>query len=258
MAITTLGAIALGVGALGGVASSAIGAGASRSAGRAQEAAAQRGIDEQQRQFAEMQRLMAPYVQAGGPALDALLGAAGLSGPESQQAFVSQQEQSPLFQALAQQGENAMLQNASATGGLRGGNLQGALGQFRPALLNQFIGQQYDRLAGITTLGQNAAAGVGSAGINTGRDIAGQYGNIGAAQAGARLGVANSIGQGINMFASGLGTAAMFGGQRGATIPGAPGMAIQPYSTPAGSGSLGYGLSVPQTYIPPFASPPRF
>ena len=243
MAITTLGAIALGVGALGGVASSAIGAGASRSAGRAQEAAAQRGIDEQQRQFAELQRLMAPYVQAGDPALQALLGAAGLSGPESQQAFVNQQEQSPLFQALAQQGENAMLQNASATGGLRGGNLQGALGQFRPALLNQFIGQQYDRLAGITTLGQNAAAGVGSAGMQTGQAIANQYGNIGAAQAGARLGSANAIGQGINQFAGSLGMAAsMFGGQRGTTV--------QPYATP--------GLNVPQTYIPPFASPPRF
>lgn len=243
MAITTLGAIALGVGALGGVASSAIGAGAARSAGRAQEAAAQQGIAEQRRQFDEMQRLMAPYVQAGDPALQALLGAAGLSGPESQQAFVNQQEQSPLFQALAQQGENAILQNASATGGLRGGNVQGALGQFRPALLNQFIGQQYDRLAGITTLGQNAAAGVGAAGMQTGQAIANQYGNIGAAQAGARLGSANAIGQGINQFAGSLGMAAsMFGGQRGTTV--------QPYATP--------GLNVPQTYIPPFASPPRF
>jgi len=251
MAITTLGAIALGARALGGVISASKGASAAKQAGAAQERAAQLGIDEQRRQFDELQRLMAPYVQAGDPALQALLGAAGLSGPESQQAFARQQEQSPLFQALAQQGENAMLQNASATGGLRGGNLQGALGQFRPALLNQFIGQQYDRLAGITTLGQNAAAGVGTAGINTGRDIANQYGNIGAAQAGAALGRANAFSQGINQVAGAFGNAAsMFGGQRGGSIPGAPGMAIQPYSTP--------GLNVPQTYIPPFASPPRF
>ena len=253
MAIGTLGAIALGARALGGVISAGKGASAAKQAGAAQERAAQMGIDEQRRQFDEMQRLMAPYVQAGDPALQALLGAAGLSGPESQQAFVSQQEQSPLFQALAQQGENAMLQNASATGGLRGGNLQGALGQFRPALLNQFIGQQYDRLAGITTLGQNAAVGVGAAGMNTGRDIANQYGNIGAAQAGAALGRANAIGQGINQVAGAFGTAAtMFGGQRGTTIPGSV------FGNAAGTGSLGYGLNVPGTYIPPFASPPRF
>lgn len=253
MAIATLGAIALGVGALGGVASAAIGANASKKAGQAQERAAQLSIDEQRRQFAEMQRLMAPYVQAGDPALQALLGAAGLSGPESQQAFVNQQEQSPLFQALAAQGENAILQNASATGGLRGGNVQGALGQFRPGLLNQFIGQQYDRLAGITTLGQNAAAGVGAAGMQTGQLVANQYGNIGAAQAGAALGRANAIGQGINQVTGAFGTAAsMFGGQRGTTIPGSM------FSNAAGTGSLGFGLNVPGTYIPPFASPPRF
>ncbi|WP_449405980.1 hypothetical protein [Massilia phosphatilytica] len=36
----------------------------------------------------------------------------------------------PRFQALQQQGNDAILANASATGGLRGGNVQGALGQF--------------------------------------------------------------------------------------------------------------------------------
>lgn len=253
MAIGTLAAVALGAKALGGVISASKGASAAKQAGAAQERAAQLSIDEQRRQFAEMQRLMAPYVQAGDPALQALLGAAGLSGPESQQAFVSQQEQSPLFQALAAQGENAILQNASATGGLRGGNVQGALGQFRPGLLNQFIGQQYDRLAGITTLGQNAAAGVGAAGMNTGQAVANQYGNIGAAQAGARLGVANAFGQGVNQVAGAFGTAAsMFGGPSGTTIPGSV------FSNAAGTGSLGFGLNVPGTYIPPFASPPRF
>jgi hypothetical protein len=75
---------------------------------------------------------------AGGPALQAQMAALGLSGPEAQQEYVAQQEQSPAFQALARQQEEALLQNASATGGLRGGNVQGALAQFRPALLNQF------------------------------------------------------------------------------------------------------------------------
>ena len=202
MAITTLGAIALGVGALGGVASSAIGAGAARSAGRAQEAAAQQGIDEQRRQFDAMQQLLAPYVQAGGPGLEALMSAAGLRGPESQAQAIQQQEQGPLFQGLMQQGENAILQNASATGGLRGGNVQGALAQFRPQLLNQLFNQQYERLAGITSLGQNAAAMQGNAGLQTGANIANSFGQIGAAQAGARLGAANSINQGIGSVAN--------------------------------------------------------
>jgi len=100
-----------------------------------------------------------------------------------QAAAVARIEGQPMFQALARQGEEAILQNASATGGLRGGNTQGALARFRPQLLNQFIEQQYGRLAGITTLGQNAAAGVGSAGMQTGVNIGNILQNAGMAQA---------------------------------------------------------------------------
>ena len=91
------------------------------------------------------------------------------------------------FQALARQGEEGILQNASATGGLRGGNVQGALAQFRPALLNQFIEQQYQRLGGMTTLGQQSAAGVGSAGMTAATNIGSAYTQAGQAQAGSAL-----------------------------------------------------------------------
>ncbi len=100
-----------------------------------------------------------------------------------QAAAVARIEGQPMFQALARQGEDAILQNASATGGLRGGNTQGALARFRPQLLNQFIEQQYGRLAGITALGQQSAAGVGTAGLQTGTNIANILQNAGAAQA---------------------------------------------------------------------------
>jgi hypothetical protein len=141
-----------------------------------------------------MRRLLEPYVAAGGPALQAQMAALGLRGPEEQAAFVAQQEQSPIFQALARQGEEAMLQQASATGGLRGGNLQGALAQFRPGLLNQFLTQQYERLGGLTTLGQQSAAGVGSAGMQSAGAIADLLGQAGAARAGAALGVGQAWG----------------------------------------------------------------
>ena len=175
---------------IGGVAtlgSSVIGSSAAKSAGAAQERAAMLGVEEQRAAREETRRLLQPYVSAGDPALQALMGALGLRGPEEQAAFVSQQEQSPLFQALAQQGEEAMLQQASATGGLRGGNIQGALAQFRPQLLNQFLEQQYNRLGGLTTLGQQSAAGVGSAGMQTAGSIADLLAQAGAARAGTAL-----------------------------------------------------------------------
>jgi hypothetical protein len=148
MGIGTAAAIALGVGALG---SAAIGASAASKAGKYQERAADKGVEEQRAAREEMRRLLEPYVAAGGPALEAQMGALGLRGAEAQQAYVAEQEQSPIYQALARQQEEAILQNASATGGLRGGNVQGALAQFRPALLNQFLEQQYGKLGGMTS-----------------------------------------------------------------------------------------------------------
>jgi hypothetical protein len=199
MAIGTAAAIALGVGALG---SAGIGAMSASKAGKIQAQAAEAGTAEQRAAREEMRRLLEPYVAAGGPALEAQMGALGLRGAEAQQAYVAEQEQSPIYQALARQQEEALLQNASATGGLRGGNVQGALAQFRPALLNQFLTQQYDRLGGMTTLGQNAAAGVGAAGMQSAGAIAGLLGEAGAARAGSALGVGKALSGPFNLASS--------------------------------------------------------
>lgn len=186
------------VAGVGSVASSAIGASSAKKAGRAQEQAAMAGVAEQRAAREELARRLEPYAAVGGPALQAQMAALGLSGPEKQAAFVAEQEQSPIFQALAQQGEEAILQQASATGGLRGGNVQGALAQFRPALLNQFLTQQYERLGGMTALGQQSAAGVGTAGMQTASSIADLLGQAGQAKAGAALGAGQAWG---NLFA---------------------------------------------------------
>lgn len=140
---------------------------AAESAAGAQAGAAAEGVAEQRRQFDEIRKLLAPYVQAGTGAIEGFqpfqqAGAqafeqqqalAGLRGPEAQQAAIAQIEQSPFLQAQIQQGEEAMLQRASATGGLRGGNIQAALAQFRPQMLQQAIEQQYGRLGGFAGAG---------------------------------------------------------------------------------------------------------
>jgi hypothetical protein len=201
------------------VGSSAVGAisqsNAANKASAAQTAASEAGIAEQRAAREQMRALLQPYVDAGGPALQAQMAALGLAGPEAQQSYVAGQEQSPIFQALARQGEESILQNASATGGLRGGNVQGALAQFRPAMLNQFLENQYAKLGGMTQLGQNSAAGVGSAGLN----VAGNIGNLlqqgGAAQAGNAIAQGNAWGGFANNL-GGLAGIALGGGFRGA------------------------------------------
>ena len=161
---------------------------AARGAAEAQERSAMAGVAEQSRQFDELRRLLQPYVEAGTPALQGMQAQIGLSGREAQQAAIEQIAGSPLLQALTQQGEQALLQQASATGGLRGGNIQGALAQFRPAMLQAALDQQYTRLGGLTALGQQSAAGVGAAGIQTGEGIANLLGQAGAARAGGIIG----------------------------------------------------------------------
>jgi hypothetical protein len=189
------------------LASSAMGSKAAKSAGQLQYDASQAGVAETRAAREEMRGLLQPYVSAGGPALQAQMAALGLAGPEAQQAYVAQQEQSPAFQALARQQEEALLQNASATGGLRGGNVQGALAQFRPQLLNQFLEQQYGRLGGLTALGQQSAAGVGTAGMQSAGSIADLLAQGGAARAGAKLGAANAWQQSLSLPAQFAGLA---------------------------------------------------
>ena len=174
-------------------------ASAAGDAAAAQGAASQAGIEEQRRQFDEMRKLLQPYTEAGLPALEQQQTLLGLKGPEAEQAAIARLTGGETFKALAQQGENALLQQASATGGLRGGNIQAALGQFRPQLLSSLIEQQYGRLGGMTSMGQASAAGVGSAGMQTGTNIANLLGQQGAAEAGGILGEAKAYGQLFNL-----------------------------------------------------------
>lgn len=123
-------------------------------------------------------------------------------GAKAQQAAIDQFQQSPMFQALARQGEDAILQNASATGGLRGGNTQGALAQFRPALLNQQIQQQYQNLAGLSALGQSSAAGVGSGGMAAASNIGNLLTQNATNQGNAALVGGNAYGQAFGSIAN--------------------------------------------------------
>lgn len=130
----------------------------------------------------------------------------GLRGTQAQGTAIGNIESSPMFDSLYRQGENALLQNASATGGLRGGNIQGALAQFRPALLQSLIDQQYSRLSGITALGQNAAAGQGNAGMQTGQNISSALQQSGAAQAGNYLAQGQAKSNMYNLLPQAVGT----------------------------------------------------
>lgn len=180
-------AAVVGSAVVGGMMSSSAQEDAAETAAGAQSDASAKQIAESRRQFDEVQKLLSPYVTAGTNALGQQQALLGLSGGAAQQNAINALQNSPQMQSMIEQGENAMLQNASATGGLRGGNLQGAMAQFRPQLLNQMIQQQYSNLGGLTSIGQNAAAGVGNAGMQSSQQIQNALAQQGAAAAGSAL-----------------------------------------------------------------------
>jgi hypothetical protein len=220
---------------------------AASGAAETQAGAAQAGIEEQRRQFDALQTLLKPYVDVGVPAMteyaqyaeagpkafEQQQALAGVLGPKRQREAIAQIQSGGGFQASVQAGEEALLQRASATGGLRGGNIQGALAQFRPQMLQEEIERQYGRLGGFSDIGretqanllkigQAAAAGVGAQGVTTGTNIANLLANQGRAIAGGQLGEAKAYGKFLEQPFQLSGFTSAMGGGTTAPSPGQP------------------------------------
>ena len=241
-------AIGAGIGALAG---GALGGTAGYMGGEAtaeMTEAAKQAAATQVTGLEESQALVQPWVAAGETALQQQQALAGLLGPEAQQAAIAQLEASPQFQAMAAQGERAILQNAAATGGLRGGNVQAMLAQYRPQLLGQIIEQQYARLAGM------AGTGLGAAGSQMGVGA-----EIAAAQAGGALSAAQlrymqaQQQQQMLMGALSGGAQALPGIVAG--LGAMPGLGAAPAAAPAAGGMQGQGASPGVYSTQPVATP---
>ncbi|WP_175770576.1 hypothetical protein [Burkholderia anthina] len=280
-------AAAIGGAALAGVAGSAISAGGAQSAADTQAAASQSGIAEQQREFDTIQNLLKPYVNAGNGAISGYAGAqsgyangvsgyqgilgnlnnlTGANGNAAQQAAINGLKSNPLYTSSMQLGQQAILANASATGGLRGGNTIASLGYLPGQVLSNVMQSQIGNLGtslngqsgllgalgnvvsqygNLINVGENAATGTGQAAQNTGNNITSLIGQQGAAQAGGTLGTTNAITGGLNSLTSSLGSLLNSGG-----TPGSSGysFALPSYLNAAGATSIGgsgglYGAS---------------
>jgi len=212
---------AIGGSALLGIGGAALSADAAGDAADASAAASAASIAEQRRQFDALQELLSPYVEAGSGgegvqgALQAQQDLLGLRGDNNQQAAISGIENSSMFETMLRQGEDGILSNASATGNLRGGNTKNALAEFRPALLNSLIQQQFSNLGGLTTIGQNSAAQTGVAGQNFANNASQIYTADAATQGNAALAQAAAFNQGLGSITNAIG---LYGGNNSSGI----------------------------------------
>lgn len=194
---------------VGGITGSKQSSKAAQQAAQTQANTATQAIAEQRAARESAQGLQKPYVDAGGEALAQQMALIGLNGTTGQQTAVSALLSSPEYTSTVRAGEEAILQNAAATGGLRGGNTQNSLARFRADLIPALINQQFNRLGGITSIGQNAAAGTGNAGLGVANSISDLLNQQGAALAGGQIARGNLV---RTTFNDGLQLAKTFAG----------------------------------------------
>jgi hypothetical protein len=178
--------------------SSVIGGKGAKKAAQQQAAAYQKGIDEQRREFDATQQRFQPYSDFGLASMGSLSDLLGLNGNDKQGAAIDALKQSPAFTSLYNTGADTILQNASATGGLRGGNTQNSLANFGAGLLGQVEQNQIGNLTNGVGIGSGTVTTLGNLGQQNANSIAQLLGQQGNAQASGTLGQANAWSNGIN------------------------------------------------------------
>jgi len=139
-----------------------------------------------------------PYTTAGAGATNSIADLLGLSGNESQSQAITNLQNTPTYQALFDQGNRTVLQDAAATGGVRGGNTTNSLAQFGSGLLSNTIQQQLANLMGVSNQGQGAASNLAGLNSNLSGGIASLFNQSGQDNASAILGKHAAINQGVS------------------------------------------------------------
>ena len=208
--------------------------GASKAA-RAEERAAQQGIDLQRETRDMSLENLSPFLQAGRGAIGGLTDAANQQTDPNQ--FFNDYFQGNEYAQLSDQARNNILAGSEATGGLRTTSTNNLLGSIAPQLAQSAFARQqalqdanYNRQMGVVNVGLNAAGGSNAAAGNAANSMSNLYQQQGQARAG-RLAApyqaaSNFLGDAAGMFQGAGGMGGIFGGAgkppAGGGYPGGP------------------------------------
>jgi len=171
---------------------------------KATSKAADKSIAAQERQQAQTRADLAPFTQAGVNALAPAQNLLGLNGQEAANTAMANFQSSPGYGYQVSEGLKAVDTGAAARGLLRSGSTLAAEQKLGANLANQDFTTYYNRLMGMTQLGQASAAGTAAAGAQAASGIAQTEASLGSAQASiygnTASGVSNAIGQGLNNY----------------------------------------------------------
>ena len=157
--------------------------------------------------FSQSMGALSPFAAGGEQAYQQQLALTGALGPERQQQAYDQFVSSPGQEYLQEQGERAVMRNAAASGGMGGQVLQ-ELQRQGQGLAQQDFGNYFNRLAGTSAQGQQAASQLAGLGAQRGSLLSGLTAQMG----GSRSNLLSQLGQsGANLtsqFANLLSSAA--------------------------------------------------
>lgn len=225
------------------IGSAVVGGIASNVATNAQSHAAETAQGIQEANLASVTQQEQPFITAGTNALAALQSGLGIGGSNATGVgslnapfTAAQYQQSPGYQFQLQQGEQALLDQRSAIGGVSGGNTLKALTQYGQGLANtdyqqaynNYVAQQqqqYNMLSGLSNQGLSATNALAGVSTGTANNVAGLQTQIGNAQAAGVAGTSNAVTGALNnlstsyLLANALGGGSLGGGF---TIPSGP------------------------------------
>lgn len=183
---------------MGGITGATQSAKGAQQAANTQASAADKAIAEARDARLANEKLQSPFVDAGSKAIAQQMGLIGLNGTAAQQDGINALLTGPEYTTGVRQGEESILQNAAATGGLRGGNVNNSLANFRADLLANTFQRQVQNLGAVSSLGQNAASGVGNAGMASAESIGKLLQQQGANLAGGQIAKGNVVASNFN------------------------------------------------------------
>ncbi|MEO9347978.1 DNA transfer protein p32 [Acinetobacter radioresistens] len=209
-------------GVLGNFTGSSQQAKAANNAADLQYKASKEASQTQKDMYDQTRQDLSPYTQAGADALKQLMGGMGQDGQFMQSYTGQDLYNDPSYQFRIQQGQNAIQSGAAAQGGLLSGATQKALMNYGQEAASQEFQNaynrfnadqtnQYNRLANLVGVGQNAAAQTGNAGMQTAQAIANNTMSGANAQAAGAIAAGNKTANNFNsMLGAGLGIAGLF------------------------------------------------
>ena len=185
------------VGAAGSAVAGSEAAGATTNASNA-------SIAEQNQALTQQATLSAPYRGVGTAAIGQYEDLLGIGPGANAQTIQEALAATPGYQFTQQQGEQGIVNQASAAGGISGNTLT-ALDQYNTGLADSTYQNALSNAAGAVGLGQAAAAGqaanIGTAAGNISSTLQNQGTNLANIDIGTAAGISKAIGGGANNYA---------------------------------------------------------